>query len=151
MTGAKGSEACLGPLIRLVSQCLPSLASRPHAALGKFDNAGPSGSTGGSPESKMFPPKVYSLCRPFSGDDPVSSLWKAGRFEMIGTCATFIKRKLMNKQLVLWAFVLGFVGGAIVTYIVSDQRALLPNDKAETKRMIVDLRRRISDELETIQ
>jgi hypothetical protein len=55
----------------------------------------------------------------------------------------------MNKQ--LWAFVLGFVGGAIVTYIVSDQGALLPKDKAETKRMIVDIRRRISDELETIQ
>ena len=57
----------------------------------------------------------------------------------------------MNKQLVLWAFVLGFVGGAIVTYIVSDQGASLPKDKAETKRMIVDIRRRISDELETIQ
>jgi len=57
----------------------------------------------------------------------------------------------MNKQLVLWAFVFGFVGGAIVTYFVSDQGALLPKDKAETKRMIVDLRRRISDELETIQ
>lgn len=57
----------------------------------------------------------------------------------------------MNKQLVLWAFVFGFVGGAIVTCIVSDQGHLLPKDKAATKRMIVDLRRRISDELETIQ
>ena len=57
----------------------------------------------------------------------------------------------MNKQLVLWSFVFGFVGGAIVTYIVSDQRYVLPKDKAETKKMIVDLRRRISDELETIQ
>lgn len=56
----------------------------------------------------------------------------------------------MNKQLVLWAFVFGFVGGAIVTYIVSDQ-GHLPKDKAATKRMIVDLRRRISDELETVQ
>ena len=70
---------------------------------------------------------------------------------MIGTCTTVIKRKVMNKQLVLWAFVFGFVGGAIVTYIVSDQEYLLPKDKAETKRMIVDLRRRISDKLETIQ
>lgn len=57
----------------------------------------------------------------------------------------------MNKQLVLWAFVFGFVGGAIVTYIVSDQGHLLSKDKAATKRMIVDLRRRISDELETVQ
>ena len=100
----------------------------------------------------MFPPKkVYSLCRRFSGDGPVSSLWRAVRVEMIGTCTTLIKGKVMNKQLVLWAFVFGFVGGAIITYIVSDQGALLPKDKAETKRMIVDLRRRISDELETIQ
>jgi poly(3-hydroxybutyrate) depolymerase len=57
----------------------------------------------------------------------------------------------MNKQLVLWAFAFGFVGGAIVTYVVSDQGHLLPKDKAKTKRMIVELRRRISDELETME
>jgi hypothetical protein len=57
----------------------------------------------------------------------------------------------MNKPLVLWAFVFGFVGGAIVTYIVSDQGQLLTKDKAETNKMIVDLRRRISDELATVE
>jgi len=57
----------------------------------------------------------------------------------------------MSKPLVLWAFVFGFVGGAIVTYIVSDHGQLLTKDKAETKKMIVDLRRRISDELATVE
>ena len=63
----------------------------------------------------------------------------------------FQNGEAMNKQLVLWAFVFGFVGGAIATYIVNDQGHSSPKDKAETKRMIVDLRRCISDELETIQ
>ena len=57
----------------------------------------------------------------------------------------------MNKQLVLCAFVFGFIGGAIATYIASDQEHLLPKGKAETKRMIVDLRRQISDELEIVE
>jgi hypothetical protein len=70
---------------------------------------------------------------------------------MIGTSTTLIERKVMNKQLVLLAFAFGFVGGAIVAYTVSDHGHSLPKDKAETKRMIVDLRRRISDELKTIQ
>ena len=69
---------------------------------------------------------------------------------LAATCG-FQKGEVMNQQLVLWAFVFGFVGGAIATYIVSDQEHLLPKDKAETKRMIVALRRRISDELETVE
>jgi hypothetical protein len=70
-----------------------------------------------------------------------------------GLVATFgfQNGEVTNQQLVLWAFVFGFVGGAIVTYIASDQEHLLPKDKTETKRMIVALRRRISDELETVE